>query len=229
MVDEEVYVKLAGDRSGHWMSASASPLRDPEGIQGAVVIFRDITERKEEQARALQAERLAVIGEMVAGLAHESRNALQRGQACLEMLTLEVQDRPRARNLTERLQKALDDLSCLYEDVRDYAAPIVLRTRSCDLTEIWRSTWTELEPARVGRKAVLREVVDAPDPCAVIDPFRMRQVFRNLLENALAACPDPIEITIRCSAEELDGVPALRVSLSDNGPGLPFEQRSKGV
>ncbi len=134
VVDEEVYVKQSGDRSGHWMSASASPLRDTEGIQGAVVIFRDITERKEEQARALQAERLAVIGEMVAGLAHESRNALQRGQACLEMLTLEVQDRPRARNLTERLQKALDDLSCLYEDVRDYAAPIVLRTRSCDLS-----------------------------------------------------------------------------------------------
>ena len=43
---------------------------------------------------------------------------------------------------------------------------------------------------------------------AVIDPFRMRQVFRNLLENALAACPDPIEITIRCTADELDGVPA---------------------
>ena len=111
VVDEEVYVKQAGDRSGHWMSASASPLRDPEGIQGAVVIFRDITERKEEQARALQAERLAAIGEMVTGLAHESRNALQRGQACLEMLALEVQDRPRARNLIDRLQKALDDLS----------------------------------------------------------------------------------------------------------------------
>ena len=120
-------------RSGHWMSANASPLRDPEGIQGAVVIFRDITERKEEQARALQAERLAAIGEMVAGLAHESRNALQRGQACLEMLALEVQDRPRARNLAERLQKALDDLSRLYEDVRDYAAPILLRPRSCDI------------------------------------------------------------------------------------------------
>ena len=105
-----------------------------------------------------------MIGEMVTGLAHESRNALQRGQACLEMLTLEVQDRPRARNLIERLQKALDDLSCLYEDVRDYAAPIVLRPRLSELTEIWRSTWTELEPARGGRKAVLREVIDGPGP-----------------------------------------------------------------
>ena len=64
------------------------------------------------------------------------------------------------------------------------------------------------------------------DPCAVIDPFRMRQVFRNLLENALAACPDPIEITIRCSAEELDGVPTLRLTERQRA-GVYLEQRKR--
>jgi len=47
VIDEEVFVKPPGDGTGHWMSASASPLRDPEQIQGAVVILRDLTERKE--------------------------------------------------------------------------------------------------------------------------------------------------------------------------------------
>lgn len=46
VIDEELFIKMAGEGHGRWMSANASPLRDPEGIQGAVVILRDITERK---------------------------------------------------------------------------------------------------------------------------------------------------------------------------------------
>jgi PAS domain S-box-containing protein len=201
-------------------------LADPN-VGAIVANYRDITERKQAEDRALQAERLAVIGEIIAGLAHESRNALQRGQACLEMLALQVSDRPRARDLVARLQKAQDDLALLYEDLRDYAAPILLRPRFCNLTEIWRAAWTDLEPVRVDRVAVLREVIDIPDPCGLIDPSRMRQVFRNLLENALAACPDPVEIAIQCEPGELDRQPALRICLSDNGPGLSPEQRPK--
>ncbi|WP_076345190.1 ATP-binding protein [Paludisphaera borealis] len=227
VIDEEIFVKPPGNRPSRWMSANASPLRDPEGIQGAVVILRDITERKEAQARALQSERLAAIGEMVTGLAHESRNALQRGQACLEMLALEVRDRPRAVDLVVRLQKAQDDLARLYEDVRDYASPILIRSRSCDLAEVWRKAWSDLEPARRGRKAVLREVIEIADASNLIDPSRMAQVFRNLLENSLAACVDPVEIAIRCVPDELDGHPALRISVSDNGPGFAPGQRPK--
>jgi len=55
------------------------------------------------QQRALQAERLAAIGETMAGLTHESRNALQRSKACLEMLVLEVEDRPDALDLVRRI------------------------------------------------------------------------------------------------------------------------------
>jgi signal transduction histidine kinase len=227
VIDEELFVKPPGNRPGRWMSANASPLRDAEGIQGGVVILRDITERKETQARALRAERLAAIGEMVTGLAHESRNALQRGQACLEMLALQVADHPRAMDLVARLQKAQDDLASLHDEVRDYASPIRLQPRACDLVEVWKAAWADLEQARDGRSAVLREIVDVPDPRCLVDPFRMGQVFRNLLENALAACPDPVEITIRCCADEQDGHLALRISVHDNGPGLTPEQRQR--
>ena len=115
-------------------------LSDPS-VGAIIANYRDITERKEAEERALQSERLAAIGEMVAGLAHESRNALQRGQACLEMLALEVGDRPRAMELVGRQQQAQDDLHRLYEEVRDYAAPIQLEPRSCDLPSLWRLAW----------------------------------------------------------------------------------------
>lgn len=143
------------------------------------------------------------------------------------MLAIEIRDRPRALNLVARLQRAQDDLAELYEDVRDYAAPIQIRPRSCDLAEIWRAAWADLEPVRDGRLAVLQESIEDSDPRGCFDPSRMSQVFRNLMENALAACSDPVEIAIRCTTDELDGLPALRVSLRDNGPGLTPEQRSR--
>jgi signal transduction histidine kinase len=52
-------------------------------------------------------------------------------------------------------------------------------------------------------------------------------VFRNILENALAACRDPVEIDVICSASVHNGQPALRVAVRDNGPGLSLEQRQR--
>ena len=67
-----------------------SCLSDYDDGPAILAVGQDITFLKQAQERALQAERLAAIGQMVTGLAHESRNALQRIQACLEMLALAV-------------------------------------------------------------------------------------------------------------------------------------------
>ena len=164
---------------------------------------------------------------MVAGLAHESRNALHRSQVCLEMLALEVEDRPEALSLIGRLQMAQDDLYHLFEDVRCYAAPIHLEVRFCHLPEVWREAWAKLVALRRGREARLREESNGLDLHCAADPFRLGQVFGNILENALDACPDPVEIEIRCDPAELDGHPALRIVVRDHGPGLSPEQRQR--
>jgi PAS domain S-box-containing protein len=196
-------------------------LKDAEArVVGVLAIGQDVTDLSEAQERALRAERLAAIGEVVAGLAHESRNALQRSQACLEMLALHVQDRPEGLGLIARLQRAQDQLHHLYEDVRGYAAPIRLERRACDLSAIWRDAWAHLQPQRAGRSAALREHCDGSQPICLADPFRIEQVFHNILENALAACPDPLEITVCCTRAEIDGRPAQRVAFRDNGPGI---------
>jgi hypothetical protein len=144
------------------------------------------------------------------------------------MLALHVQDRPEALGLIDRLQRAQDHLHHLYEDVRGYAAPIRLDRRDCMLSEIWQEAWVHLEPQRKGRAASLRQVGDnEPDLRCAVDPFRLGQVFQNILENALAACPDPVEIEIRCGRTAIDGVPAVRVAVRDNGPGLGLEDRQR--
>src|SRR5262249_36257142 len=177
--------------------------------------------------RALQSERLAAIGEVVAGLAHESRNAMQRSQACLEMLALADRGRPESLDLIARIQNAQDHLHRLYEDVRQYAAPIVLERRPCDLRAIWRQSWADLEVASQSKAATLHERAETEDMRCAADPFRMGQVFHNLLDNALAAGQPPVDVEIVGAEAVLDGRPALRVTVSDNGVGLDAEQKRR--
>lgn len=195
--------------------------------RGAVAAFLDVTERKREQERLLQSERLAVIGQMVTGLAHESGNALARSLSCLEMLTWEVEDKPEALDLIKKIQQAQNHLKQLYSEVRSYAGPIQLEREPWELSAVWRQTWEHLEVSRQQRDALLCEDVDGLDLTLSIDPFRLDQVFRNIFENALAACPDPVRITVRCRDAALDGKAAVCVSIRDNGPGLDERVRQR--
>jgi signal transduction histidine kinase len=182
---------------------------------------------REAQRQALQAERLAAIGQTVAGLTHESRNALQRIQAGLGRLGFRLQDQPEALSLVGNIQKAQDDLRCLFEEVREYAAPIRLGPRPCNPAEVWREAWADLEPDRDGREAeLLEEAADTALPC-VASPFHLKQVFRNLLHNSLTAARDPVRIVIRCAAAEIEGQEGVRFSVRDNGPGFAGHEPEK--
>lgn len=215
------------DGSHRGMLWNARYLQDYEDGPAILEVGHDITFLMQAQERALQSERLAAIGEMVTGLAHESRNALQRSQACLEMLGLAVSDRPEALDLINRIQKAQDHLHMLYEDVRGYAAPIQLARVSCDLRQVWREAWNHLEPARAEKHAELLEATDGVDVSCLGDPFRLEQVFRNILDNALAAGSPPIQIEVRADEDQLQGQPAIRVAIRDDGPGIAPDRRSR--
>lgn len=206
---------------------NARLLEQSPGETVTLAVGQDITSLAEAQQRALQAERLAAVGQMVVGLAHESRNALQRSQACLEMLEIEIEQNPAAQDLVRRMQKAQDQLTTLFNEVRGYVAPIQLELGDYALEEIWREAWDSLAVQRQGRSVTFREFVGVASPRCRVDHFRMVQVFRNLLENALAACRDPSEIQIVCHRTIWRGSDALLVAIRDNGPGLNAEQRAR--
>ena len=199
---------------------------DGESV-GVLFIGHDITDLKQAQDRALQSERLAAIGEMVAGLAHESRNALQRSQACLERLALRAQDRPDLLDLTNRIQAAQDHLHYLYEQVREYAAPIKLSLWRRQLGELVLESWDLLAKEHQGRHAKLEQHTDGLNLNCDVDRFAIVQVFRNVLENALAACSDQVEIHVHWSLVVLESEPAIQARFCDNGPGLSEDARDR--
>lgn len=204
---------------------------NPELIRNRLA---NVAERKRAEAeivrlnqQALQNERLAAIGQMMTGLAHESGNALARSQSCLEMLAWEVEDRPEALDLIARIQKAQDHLKHLYEEVRGYAAPLRLERESWELSAVWRQAWDNLALQRKGRDAALTEETSGLDLHCAVDQFRLEQVFRNIFENSLAACADPVRIDVRSTPSAIGGGPAIQVSVRDNGPGLNAEQKQR--
>lgn len=205
----------------------AKTLRSPSGeLTGVLSVGHDVTELKRAQEKIVQNERLSAIGQMMAGLAHESRNALQRSQACLELLQRRVQENPKALELIARIQDAQDHLHQLYEEVRGYAAPIKLDRKPVRLCDVWRKAWDHLRPSRKGRDATLSEMVQCDSDC-VIDQYRIEQVFRNLFENSLAACEDPVRLEVTLCEEKTDTGPQLVISVQDNGPGLTADQQER--
>jgi PAS domain S-box-containing protein len=199
-----------------------------EGNASTVLLIgHDVTELHEAQQHALQAERLAAIGQMMTALTHESRNAIQRTHACLERLAWKLEGREDALELVHRAERAQEDLLHLFEDVRAYAAPIQIKCDCCDVSEVWREAWMEVTGLCPERDAVLLEQADGVDRSCCVDRFRLGQVFDNIFDNSLAACRDPVRVTVTARDAELAGRPALQIAVRDNGPGLTAEQRQR--
>jgi len=186
--------------------------------------FARMMERSAQQ-QMQQSERLAAIGQMVTGLAHESRNALQRSHACLEMLELDLEDRPEARQMVQRVQSALDHLHTLYEQVRNYAAPIKLDRQSLSLPKLITRCWQQLEHKWQPNSARLQFESPADCQCDLrLDPNRMEQVMINLFQNAIDAAGQDGRVT--CQIQWLKPGTVL-LEVSDNGPGVRLSPPQK--
>jgi signal transduction histidine kinase len=180
---------------------------------------------RQAQQQAAQAERLAAIGQMFTVLSHESRNILHQLRLNLTVLSKIIREPAEALEQVAAGERAVKRLYQLFDDLRGYAAPIALNRGSYNLADILTDAWNALLPLHKGRTVRLHKSSDGV--FWVVDRLRLEQVFRNLLENALAACFDPVEITWHLSAARLGGQSAIRITLRDNGPGLTTEQRRK--
>lgn len=202
-----------GTRSIRW---SNTTFNDEAGRTTAVLsVGLDVSDLIHAQEQLLQAERLAAIGETVTGLAHESRNALQRINATLDILELQFEDDPEVLRDLKNIHHAAQHLRELLDQVRSYAAPIHLETTETHLETVWRRAWDHVRMV-VKRDARLVERINDSPLLAEVDASRMEQVFRNLFENAIEASPEPAKIELTGRIHEGHIV----VTLCDNGPGI---------
>ena len=186
-----------------------------------------VAKLREQEERSRQDERLATIGQMMASVAHESRNALQRILTSSELLELTLADDPEALKDVDSIRRAAGDLHAILEEIRCYAAPIQIDRHTMDVSKIWRSAWNKLEMERSGRDITLIEQTAGCNLQCDVDNTRLEQVFRNLFENSIAACGLSGTITVTCSDELDHAAEQLKIIVRDNGTGIDEDQRAK--
>jgi PAS domain S-box-containing protein len=218
-----------------YVETRKSVVQDSEGeVVGLQSIFWDVTpriraqqDREDMQRKILQSERLAAIGQMVAGVAHESRNALQKIEACTQLLRWRLNGSAAGEEeeLINDIQQAQQRLLRLFEDLRGYAAPLRLERKWCDISEVIRTAWENAASPLNGRQALLEEAKLVPDLHIMADPFHLEQAFRNLFENSLSACRGEAYVHVEFDEVQYEARRALRVRVRDNGPGLSPEAK----
>lgn len=187
-----------------------------------VWLVTDVTELHDAQRKLVQSERLAAIGQMVTGLAHESRNALQRARGCLDLLELDLEEQPQQLNLISRIRRALGDLQRNYEEVRQYAAPITLERSSVDIGDVVQAAFDDL--CAEFDYSEIRLVIDRHiEEQIKVDSHRIGQLFRNILENAIAACNGEGDIRATVEKTSVDGQDYIECVISDRGHGMNAE------
>ena len=199
----------------------------PEELNKLLVVEDAPNARSNKADRRVQhVKRLAAIGQMAAILTHEGRNALHQTTCYLEVLVSKLSDRPDLLDLASRARTAQRGLARLFEDLHSYAASLTVQPEVLHLSDVWREAWSDLGDLCQAKAAKLKERIHGDVLSG--DRFRLKQVFRNLFENALAACPLPARIEVHCTRATFpDGRPGIHVAVRDNGPGLSREQRQR--
>ena len=222
-IDAEI---VDGNGGAFPVHVTVSESLENEGKQ-YVLVVRDFRPIRSAQQRVLETERLAAIGETMAALAHESRNALQRMQSCLTLLRLRTGEE--LHDLVDDMQEAQDQLQRLYEEVRSFAAPLQLRPELVDLNQLLEKTWRQLRVQWAPKQLVWDFAPERGKlkPKVRADATRLGQVLRNVLENAIQASPSGGRIAVDVAAAGSESKPMLCVSIDDEGAGIPEKDRAR--
>lgn len=203
-----------------FLGFSISPSRD---IGGKVMIFQDITKIKEMEEQVMRSEKLAAIGEMAAGIAHEIRNPIASISGSTEILKEELGRSNHYRPLMNIILREADRLNRLVTDFLQFSKPAPPQKEVFPLRDLIHEALLSLRSNPDWNQDVKVEV-QIPNSLSLYgDSGQLRQVFLNLFLNALQAMPDGGILHI--SALNRDGL--VEVSVQDTGVGIPQEIKGK--
>ncbi len=174
-------------------------------------------------------QRLQGMRELLQGIAHQSRNALQRIQASVEMLQCELDARSEAAEDVASIARAHADLRRLFEELHAYTAPLNLESCRSDLQVIVRNAWAIVQRRQPQQEIVFGLTACSDDPSCVVDPRAMEQVFVQLFDNAMAVSPRGGRVNVVCRFVNKFVKNAMcefvEISVSDQGGGFQDDQK----
>jgi two-component system sensor histidine kinase PilS (NtrC family) len=213
---------LRRDRRRVLLGMTLSWLKDSNGAPvGMVGIFQDLTEIKALEARVHQRERLASVGELAAGLAHEIRNPLAAISGAMEVLQQDLSLHGEYQTLMGIAMRETERLNGLIGQFLLYARPSAPHKRSCDLVPLVKETLALLRTHPDCRSDI--EIVERYSEAlsgVEADANQIRQVIWNLVLNALQAMPEGGRLEVRLRPVDAANGSAVELAISDTGCGI---------
>jgi two-component system sensor histidine kinase PilS (NtrC family) len=206
------------------MGLSAAPLMTPRGETGFILTFQDVTESRKVDREARVQQRLAAVGEMAAGIAHEIRNPLASMSGSIQILRQEL---PLTDEQGQLMDIVIRESERLNETIRSflaYARPQRQSMRYLDVRQVITDTATLLQNS-TERSESHRIAVDVPADAVMLqaDEAQIRQIVWNLATNGLRAMPSGGRLTLAVTPPAGDA-PLVVISVSDEGVGIAPEE-----
>jgi signal transduction histidine kinase len=176
------------------------------------------------EASVRRSERLAALGQLSAGLAHEIRNPLSTIRTSAELLIKRLEGaNPVAQELAGYIASDVDRTNLLVSRFLDFARPLQLQLGAVDLHALLDAAILACERQKQDRPITIRRAFDPSVPAISGDAVLLERVFANLIQNAIEASPPEGTVTIRTRA--LDG--GAEIAVMDGGSGIRPEHREQ--
>ncbi|MBE0129145.1 two-component system sensor histidine kinase AtoS [Citrobacter amalonaticus] len=206
------------------LSVTTSRIHNPDGeLIGALVIFSDLTARKETQRRLAQTERLATLGELMAGVAHEVRNPLTAIRGYVQIIRQQT-SLPVHQEYLSVVLKEIDSINRVIQQLLNFSRPRQSQWQQVLLNSLIEETLILVQTSGVQARIAFNVEQDKGLPAIVADRELLKQVILNILINAVQAISARGEIRIRTwqySATQ------QAVMIEDNGCGIDIALQKK--
>lgn len=210
----------AKDGSYYWVDTTIVPFMNERGKPYQYLAIRnDITERKRTEEILHRQDKLAAVGQLAAGVAHEIRNPLTSMKGYAEFLLEDETDQQR-REFVDIILDEINRVNQIVEDFMVLAKPKVVDLKEKNIIPIIKDVLSLLEFE--ARKKKVRMHFEANDDIVQIecDENRLKQVFLNFVKNGIEAMPNGGDITVRVHVASEQ----VQISIQDTGVGIPEEK-----
>jgi signal transduction histidine kinase len=202
-------------------------------------MIRKLSEAQDEldkfhHRQLARADRLASLGEMAAGIAHEIKNPLAGIYGAAQVLSREFPEGDPKRDILDEMMALMKRLDQTLRDLLNFSRYTEPKFSLVNLNEVIEKVLFLAKQIPEGKRASINREFDPGMPEIEADPEQIKQVFLNLVLNALQARPEGCVLTIRTHSEIPTEVPDVKIrgrfvvaTVSDNGPGIPADRIGK--
>jgi PAS domain S-box-containing protein len=202
---------------GHWIdfeSHCMPVMGDNNCIEHIVIISRDISERKKAEEFLLQSEKLSIVGELAAGVAHEIRNPLTTIKGFVQLYKKENS----SIEFNDLLLSELERIEAITSEMLSLGKPQAIQLKRTDLRELIENTLDLLQPQAHMNDIQFKLDFEDAEYYITCEKNQLKQVFLNILKNAMEAMNEGGEIHINLQKSPDN---ACIISIQDQGCGIP--------